>query len=581
MSLIEQIAAACGKAKKTSSGWQCCCPAHADNQPSLSLAESDDKVLYHCKAGCTQESVRAAIEGLGFHLNGNFGAIPETKIYYTYYDALGAPIHRKEKFLPSKKMFIQHYLDGQWHYKIGPNPPILYHLKELRAAIAQNSPVAIAEGEKDCDRVTKELGIVCTTNLTGAAEKFDKYLPEFKGANVSIFYDDDPPGIKRRDLIAKSLIGVASKITIIHCGKKDISDFFDAGGVKSELKPEAVKLPESLLLYGGEWLNKQYAVEPLIEGLFDRADKVVIIGKSKTRKSFFALQLLLSCVTGKSFLGFEIYQKRKALLIQYEIKEAHFHGRLERMCDAMGILPSELGRNLAIINARGKDLNHAQVVKYIKDSGAEIVLFDPLYKLMEGAENAVEDFKPILKWFDELAEATNAAILYVHHDKKGFVGEQDTADRGAGSSILGRDFDASFYLTPHENKELVVLQALTRNYAPREDTSVEWVNGCFVGSDEHVRIKTSRSAQKNQTRIEDWIEPAIQILTGVDCLGMDTFQAKLCESGATVRQMRAVIEALVASGRVEFEFRKAQKGQPSKFIKLSAFDKAEKAENPL
>lgn len=41
------------------------CPAHHDDDPSLSVREKRDKVLVHCHAGCTQEWVIEALRELG------------------------------------------------------------------------------------------------------------------------------------------------------------------------------------------------------------------------------------------------------------------------------------------------------------------------------------------------------------------------------------------------------------------------------------------------------------------------------------------------------------------------------------
>lgn len=38
-------------------GWIARCPAHADRSPSLSIRESDEKILIHCFAGCTANDV--------------------------------------------------------------------------------------------------------------------------------------------------------------------------------------------------------------------------------------------------------------------------------------------------------------------------------------------------------------------------------------------------------------------------------------------------------------------------------------------------------------------------------------------
>lgn len=43
-------------------GWIARCPAHEDGSPSLSIGESGGRVLLHCFAGCTVESVCDALK---------------------------------------------------------------------------------------------------------------------------------------------------------------------------------------------------------------------------------------------------------------------------------------------------------------------------------------------------------------------------------------------------------------------------------------------------------------------------------------------------------------------------------------
>jgi len=52
--------------KTTSESWLACCPAHNDKSPSLTVRELDDgRVLVHCFAGCSVESILGAV-GLTF-----------------------------------------------------------------------------------------------------------------------------------------------------------------------------------------------------------------------------------------------------------------------------------------------------------------------------------------------------------------------------------------------------------------------------------------------------------------------------------------------------------------------------------
>ena len=58
------------KVRRTGPGkWQALCPAHQDKNPSLSIRQTDDqRVLLHCFAGCSVESILDAVELTFDHL---------------------------------------------------------------------------------------------------------------------------------------------------------------------------------------------------------------------------------------------------------------------------------------------------------------------------------------------------------------------------------------------------------------------------------------------------------------------------------------------------------------------------------
>lgn len=55
------------KVKRTGrESWIACCPAHQDKNPSMTITEKDDgRVLVHCFAGCSVDSILGAV-GLTF-----------------------------------------------------------------------------------------------------------------------------------------------------------------------------------------------------------------------------------------------------------------------------------------------------------------------------------------------------------------------------------------------------------------------------------------------------------------------------------------------------------------------------------
>src|SRR5687767_9278533 len=90
--------------KKSGQGYQVKCPAHADRVASLSISNGGDKILLHCHAGCSADSIVSAVGlrmtdlfsgprqqpvgGLGY-----FKGAPITAIY-EYRDAAGKLIYR-------------------------------------------------------------------------------------------------------------------------------------------------------------------------------------------------------------------------------------------------------------------------------------------------------------------------------------------------------------------------------------------------------------------------------------------------------------------------------------------------------
>lgn len=64
---IDLILSRVDKARKTGpESWIACCPAHEDRSPSMTLREADDgRILMHCFAGCSVESILGSI-GLDF-----------------------------------------------------------------------------------------------------------------------------------------------------------------------------------------------------------------------------------------------------------------------------------------------------------------------------------------------------------------------------------------------------------------------------------------------------------------------------------------------------------------------------------
>lgn len=220
--------------RDSGSGWSAKCPAHDDQQNSLSIGAGDGgKVLLHCHAGCPYERVAALV---GLTANGNKGR-RAVKVY-DYRDRNGALLYQVERREP--KGFAARRPDGcgNYIYSIKNVRRVLYRLPELLAA-RLDQPVLIVEGEKDVDRLSA-LGFVATTNFGGANKWRKEYSEELRGRCVVIIPDNDDAGRAHAKQVERSLIGIAASVKIVELPhmppKGDVSDYLDAGNTPEALR---------------------------------------------------------------------------------------------------------------------------------------------------------------------------------------------------------------------------------------------------------------------------------------------------------------------------------------------------------
>jgi len=314
------------------------------------------------------------------------------------------------------------------------------------------------------------------------------------------------------------------------------------------------------IINAADWIDQEPPTpDQVFEDLVDAGDKMAIIGSSKLRKSFFSMQLCLCLAAGRSFLDFKCVKARKVLLVQMEVQKGHYHRRVNRMARHLEISSRMIAENLDIINGRGIDLTVSHIKAAARQKKAEFILIDPLYKLVDGDENSAHDMKPILCAFDEIAEHTGAAVAYVHHDPKGRPGDRDIRDRGAGSGVLGRDYDACITLTRHrDDEQAAVVETLLRNYKPRKPFVAEWNIGYFQLSNLPAVVQNSGNA-KTGKNIDEHIDEAIKFFgKPTYCQEFDNFLHD--RMGLSVQKTREVKKTMLLRGLVAKSERERKKG---------------------
>lgn len=184
--------------------------------------------------------------------------------------------------------------------------------------------------------------------------------------------------------------------------------------------------------------------EELIEGILRQGHKMLLVGPSKSGKSFSLIELCIAIAEGTKWMGRQCKQG-DVLYVNFELDRASCLHRFKDVYHTLGLTPNNANR-IYIWNLRGKTpaldqlvpklIRRAEKKKYIA------VVVDPIYKVITGDENSASEMAKFCNQFDKIADALGASVIYAHHHSKGAQGGKKSMDRASGSGVFARDPDA-------------------------------------------------------------------------------------------------------------------------------------------
>lgn len=204
------------------------------------------------------------------------------------------------------------------------------------------------------------------------------------------------------------------------------------------------------------------APEPIVAGWFHRASVASLAAPSKARKTWLLVQLGLCVANGIPFLGCET-TKGRVLFVNFEVQEAFFTERIEKVADALGVGWD----GLDVLTLRGQRGSLDDLTGSLAGGDYALVILDPFYRLSAGkVENAAEEVAATMEKIDALARASGAALVFAHHFAKGSAAAKDVLDRASGSGVFARFPDCIITLTPHETEGALTVDVIARNFPP-------------------------------------------------------------------------------------------------------------------
>lgn len=436
--------------KKSGSGYSACCPAHADENPSLSVREGcDGKILIKCFAGCPIDAICASLNlEVSDLFDSDFSAEnPTTRTVYSYTDEEGRELYRKIRIEPGidgkTKSFYSEHIDGNGQIirNLQGCRRVLYRLPEILNGIAEGKTIYLVEGEKDADNLAAN-GLIATTSLE-AVKWPEDFTEVLKKADVALLYDLDDTGLKRKELITKGLYGKVRRLRVIDLPGLDyqpshgldVSDWLAQGRTIQDLVEITTKTPnyspsarpeKILAVTMDEFLQLELPKREMILAPFLPSQGLCLLyAKRGVGKTHVALGISYAVATGGAFLKWRAPRPRKVLYIDGEMPATAMQERLRRISVTENLkLPHPANLRLITPDLQEGAMPDLSIKgqrevleELIQDS--DLIIIDNVSTLFRsGVENEAESWQPVQDWALELRRR-GKSVLFVHHAAKG------------------------------------------------------------------------------------------------------------------------------------------------------------------
>ncbi len=565
--------------------WIARCPAHDDREPSLHVSLTEDRILLHCFAGCSVDSICRAL-GITtadlFLRNGHHEPEPPEGLTLTQFALVKrlseehlrqCGVSQTEWQARPAVAFAYVDVDGnqqavryrtaltgnrfRWHNGAKPKSLLygawwlpLWREKEV-------TPVLLVEGESDC--LTLWQAGIPAVGVAGADCLSEENASLLDGLQVVLWKEPDAGGQKLLES-AIPLFGDRLRVIDPPEGIKDPSDLWlriareeqDAHTARRRFKEQVqhliqtakpnlayIPLPVPGQVSAGVYLTvadilampeEQEQSLPLLGSVpdyFAKGRSHLLAGEPKAGKSELVWQSLL-------------HWTEERVLVVTEEPSAELKERFLRLH-----LTPDSAPHVTIVTAREEGMEPHQILQVLRDPQFTVLVVDTVRNLFAPLIRDENDNAQVAQVMTKiLSAAAGRTVILLHHARK--EGSTRTTHHVAGGMAFSGSVDRVLVLEFHENsKDRRTLEIVKRG-RPLPKLLLQW------GTDDRLYPEGDVDAvafDELRQRVLRLMESAHE--DGEDWLRKRDIFSRLGEPAPSDRHLRNVLDSLVEDGLLE------------------------------
>jgi len=255
---------------------------------------------------------------------------------------------------------------------------------------------------------------------------------------------------------------------------------------------------------------------PVIHGLLRQGETMNVISAPKIGKSWLVTDLALAVATGRPWLDMFETVQGDVLIIDNELHGETSANRIPKVAAARRIRLGDVGQGVFVQNLRGHWQDIFSLGPYfgaLEPGRFRVIILDAMYRFMprEMDENDNGTMANVYNAIDRYADLLGCCFVLIHHTSKGNQSGKAITDVGAGAGSQSRATDTHLVLRPHEEDDVVVLEAAVRSWPPVMPRCLRWAFPVWLPADDLdptlLRSERPRRARKAEAAVDEAEQP--------------------------------------------------------------------------